>query len=56
MRGAGQATLRVREAAQMGFTRCILPSRNIPEDAASGIRLVGVATLEEALDVLLRDG
>ena len=33
VRGAAQATLRVREAAQMGFTRCILPARNIPDDA-----------------------
>jgi DNA repair protein RadA/Sms len=55
VRGAGQAPLRVREAAQMGFTRCILPARNVPEDAEAGIDLVGVATLEEALDTLLHD-
>ena len=41
----------VREAAQMGFTRCILPARNVPEDV-DGIRLVGVNTLEEALERL----
>ena len=52
VRGAGQAGLRVREAAQMGFTRCILPARNIPDDAPPGIRLVGVHTLEEALERL----
>jgi len=27
--GASQAGLRVKEAAQMGFTRCILPARNL---------------------------
>jgi DNA repair protein RadA/Sms len=52
VRGAGQAALRVREAAQMGFTRCILPARNAPEDAGD-IELVGVNTLEEALARLM---
>lgn len=54
VRGAGQAGLRVREAAQMGFTRCILPARNIPADA-EGIELVGVGTLEEALHRLMEE-
>jgi DNA repair protein RadA/Sms len=53
VRGAGQSSLRVREAAQMGFTRCILPARNIPDDAGQGIRLVGVNSLEEALERLV---
>jgi DNA repair protein RadA/Sms len=52
VRGTGQAALRVREAAQLGFTRCILPARNLPTDA-DGIELVGVGTLEEALARLL---
>jgi DNA repair protein RadA/Sms len=55
VRGAGQAPLRIREAAQMGFTRCILPARNVPDDIDPGIRLVGVSTLDEALDALLED-
>jgi DNA repair protein RadA/Sms len=54
VRGASQAALRVREAAQMGFTRCILPARNVPPEVA-GIELVGVTTLEEALDRLSED-
>ena len=29
MRGITQAALRVREAAQMGFRRCIMPDANI---------------------------
>jgi DNA repair protein RadA/Sms len=49
VRGVGQAALRIREAAQMGFTRCVLPSRNIPADAVEGIELVGVETLEGGL-------
>ena len=48
VRSAGQAALRLREAAQMGFERCILPARNVPAEPA-GIEAVGVSTLEEAL-------
>jgi DNA repair protein RadA/Sms len=48
VRSAGQAGLRVREAAAMGFTRCILPARNAPA-AVDGMELIGVQTLEEAL-------
>jgi DNA repair protein RadA/Sms len=55
VRGAGQSNLRVREAAQMGFTRCILPARNVPEDVDPAIRLVGVSTLDEALGALLHE-
>jgi DNA repair protein RadA/Sms len=52
VRSAAQAALRIREAAQMGFSRCVLPARNVPE-AADGIELCGVHTLEEALDRLM---
>jgi DNA repair protein RadA/Sms len=52
IRGVGQAALRIREAAQMGFKRCVLPARNVPSDAF-GIELVGVETLEGALGRLL---
>ena len=51
VRSVGQAGLRVREAAQMGFDRVILPARNVPPDT-EGIRVVGVRTLEEALERL----
>lgn len=45
---------RVKEAAKLGFSRAIIPSKNIggwtfPE----GIQVVGVKTLEEALDAAL---
>ncbi|HEV3141430.1 MAG TPA: DNA repair protein RadA [Vicinamibacterales bacterium] len=53
VRGISQAALRVREAAQMGFKRCIMPEANIdPADrAGSGdCKLVGVRTVGEALD------
>jgi DNA repair protein RadA/Sms len=56
IRGITQAALRVREAAQMGFKRCIMPEANIdPSDrqAAGGCELVGVRTVGEALEEML---
>ena len=55
VRAAGQAALRIREATQMGFRRLILPARNVPDAGAEGIELVGVNTLDEALE-RLQDG
>jgi DNA repair protein RadA/Sms len=54
VRGTPQALLRVREAAQMGFTRLVLPEGNIgPADRTEGYELVGVRTVSEALDELI---
>jgi DNA repair protein RadA/Sms len=56
IRGIAQAPLRVREAVQMGFRRCILPEANIdPADRAltGDCELVGVRGVGEALDALL---
>ena len=54
IRGVPQAGLRVREAAQMGFERCVVPEVNLDaRDAAGGCALVGVRTVGEALDHLL---
>ena len=53
IRGVTQAGLRVREAAQMGFTRCVMPSSNqAPDVAARGCELRGVSTVAEALEEL----
>src|SRR4051812_22438893 len=54
VRGISQAALRVREAAQMGFTRCVLPHGNCaPADAPAGCELVTVRNVSEALDALM---
>ena len=53
VRGITQAALRIREAAQMGFRRCILPDANIDPGANDDCELVGVRTIGEALDHLL---
>jgi DNA repair protein RadA/Sms len=55
IRAVTQAARRVREAAQMGFTRCILPGGNIDSrdlPAGETCELVGVAAVGEALDAL----
>ncbi len=54
VRATGQALLRVREAAQMGFTRCVMPVGNAsPDDLGAGCELVGVRTVAEALDEVI---
>jgi len=57
VRAISQAPLRVREAAQLGFKRLVMPEANIdPRDRPDGsadCELVGVRTVGEALDALL---
>src|SRR5688572_18562945 len=54
VRGVAQAALRVREAAQMGFTRCVVPDGNCsPDDVPPTIELVGVKTVSEAIEQLI---
>jgi DNA repair protein RadA/Sms len=52
IRGIPQAALRIREAAQMGFTRVVLPAANV-DPAETLCELVGVRTIGEALDALI---
>ena len=54
IRGTSQAAIRVREVAQMGFRRCVVPNANRdPADEPAGCDLIGVKTVTEALDELL---
>jgi DNA repair protein RadA/Sms len=56
IRGVAQASLRVREATQMGFQRCVMPFANLDPNmrgAFQGCELVGVRTIGEALDAVL---
>jgi DNA repair protein RadA/Sms len=54
VRAAAQAPLRLKEAAQMGFARCVLPAGNCaPSDAPEGLELISVRTVAEALDALI---
>ena len=54
VRATSQSSLRLREAGQMGFTRCVVPEGNVlPAEAPAGCDVVGVTTVSEALDQLI---
>lgn len=53
IRGVPQAALRVREAAQMGFGRIIMPAANVDGLQVAGCELVGVRSVGDALDLLM---
>ncbi|MCP9472060.1 MAG: DNA repair protein RadA [Nitrospira sp.] len=54
VRAIGQAELRIREAAKMGFKRCLLPERNLMKlDMIDGMELIGIQDVREALNVVL---
>jgi DNA repair protein RadA/Sms len=56
VRGTTQPALRLREVAQMGLRRCVLPHANVDPAArslAGDCELVGVGSVGEALDALI---
>ena len=54
IRGATQAALRVKEAAQLGFTRCVMPdSDDLTDSDFKGCERIGVRTVEEALEAIV---
>ncbi|MCC2642129.1 MAG: radA [Nitrospira sp.] len=54
VRAISQAELRIREAAKMGFKRCLLPERNVAKlEPIEGIELIGIHEVGDALDVVL---
>jgi DNA repair protein RadA/Sms len=53
VRGATQAAMRVREAQQLGFTRCVVPDGNLAAaDVPKGMQVIGVKTVADALDAM----
>jgi DNA repair protein RadA/Sms len=54
IRAISQATLRLREAAHMGFARAVVARGNAaPDDVPEGFEVVGVNTVNEALDQVI---
>ncbi|TAK12528.1 MAG: DNA repair protein RadA [Acidobacteria bacterium] len=54
VRGASQAAMRVREAQQLGFTRCVLPEGNLPaSDVPKGMKVIGVKNVADALEAVI---
>ncbi len=53
VRAVSRPELRVKEAARLGFNRCLLPAGNLKNlDPPRGIKLIGVQSAAEALDYL----
>ena len=54
VRATTQAALRLREAAQLGFTRCVLPEGNVTSaDVPAGLEIAPVRSVQDALDTLM---
>jgi DNA repair protein RadA/Sms len=55
VRGVSQAEVRVKEAARLGFKRCLLPKQN--EQKVRGLRgteLIGIDSVQEVMKILFR--
>ena len=56
IRAVSQAEMRLKDAAKLGFTRCVLPAANVEKMEKSAalrkMELLGVRTVEEALERL----
>jgi DNA repair protein RadA/Sms len=52
IRAVPQAEIRLREAAALGFARCVMPARNAERAEACGIGVVGVEDIHHALEAL----
>ena len=53
VRGTPQAGLRVKEASQLGFSRCVMPTSSHIPSPDPACTLVRVSTVEEALEELI---
>ncbi|MGZ3614612.1 MAG: DNA repair protein RadA, partial [Thermodesulfobacteriota bacterium] len=55
VRGVSQAEVRVKEAARLGFKRCLLPKQN--EQKVRGVRgteLIGIDSVQEVIKILFK--
>lgn len=52
VRGVTSAEIRVREAAKLGFKRCIIPDRNAGQLVIDSINITGVHTVKNAIEAL----
>jgi DNA repair protein RadA/Sms len=56
VRGVNQSEVRVKEAARLGFKRCLLPKQNQEKmKGAKGIELIGINSVQEAIKVLFKN-
>ncbi|MCC7202915.1 MAG: DNA repair protein RadA [Nitrospirae bacterium] len=52
VRGVTSADVRVREAAKLGFKRCIIPERNASQMSLNIVEVIGVSTVKSAIDAM----
>lgn len=52
VRGVTSADVRVREAAKLGFKRCIIPERNASQMSLNMVEVIGVSTVKSAIDAM----
>ena len=55
VRAVGQVDQRLAEAAQLGFSRCVLPEGNRARAASAPLELCGVANVGDAMDALFAE-
>ncbi len=54
VRGTTRAGLRIKEASQLGFTRCVMPQSNcVLGEQTESCQQIGVSTVEEALEEII---
>ena len=53
VRAVSQPEIRVKEAAKLGFKRCVLPEGSLKQVKVKGVELAGVKRVEEALATAL---
>lgn len=47
-----KAEERIKEAAKMGFTKIIIPKRNLPKNKIPNVEIKGISSLDEAVDLI----
>ncbi|MBI5287106.1 MAG: DNA repair protein RadA [Deltaproteobacteria bacterium] len=52
VRAISQAGLRIKEAEKLGFERCVLPRDSVKGVGETSLTLIGVITIQEAMDVV----
>jgi len=52
IRAISQGGLRTKEAEKLGFERCVLPKDNIKAVEGGSLTLIGVSSIQEAMDVV----
>jgi DNA repair protein RadA/Sms len=52
VRGISQTHLRIREAAAMGFKKCLAPQSSLPKEIQEGIQVIAAKSVQESFEVL----